>query len=101
MGPWLILTTSAFRICQSSKVEIAVVLSNLLGSGTAIGLCSWYHRRMLERRRQNKRYQSVPGEDPDIELIGAQQPDPVTASENDMSNTQADEPVEEDNETRV
>lgn len=28
------------------------VLANIVGSLGAIGLCSWYHRRMLERRRK-------------------------------------------------
>ncbi|KAF7114094.1 hypothetical protein CNMCM5793_007074 [Aspergillus hiratsukae] len=28
------------------------ILANLVGSLGAVGLCSWYHRRMLERRRK-------------------------------------------------
>ncbi|EED19934.1 VanZ domain protein, putative [Talaromyces stipitatus ATCC 10500] len=28
------------------------ILANVVGSVGAIGLCGWYHRRMLERRRQ-------------------------------------------------
>lgn len=28
------------------------LLANIVGSVGAIGLCSWYHRRMLERRRK-------------------------------------------------
>ncbi|KAM0710254.1 hypothetical protein Q7P35_002616 [Cladosporium inversicolor] len=39
------------------------ILANVLGSGLALAACSWYHRRMLERRRRNKHYNAVPGED--------------------------------------
>lgn len=28
------------------------ILANVVGSVGAIGICGWYHRRMLERRRQ-------------------------------------------------
>jgi VanZ family protein len=28
------------------------VLANIVGSLGAVGLCSWYHRRMLDRRRK-------------------------------------------------
>ncbi|GAM90285.1 hypothetical protein ANO11243_083270 [Dothideomycetidae sp. 11243] len=44
------------------------ILSNVLGSGFALSMCSWYHRRMLERRRAAKTYSLVPGEENDIEL---------------------------------
>ncbi|TKA58684.1 hypothetical protein B0A49_10838 [Cryomyces minteri] len=45
------------------------ILANVLGSGAAIGACSWYHKRMLERKRQAK-YDFVPGDDNerDVEL---------------------------------
>ncbi|KAM0716019.1 hypothetical protein Q7P37_008533 [Cladosporium fusiforme] len=39
------------------------ILANVVGSGLALALCSWYHRRMLERRRRNKHYDLVPGEE--------------------------------------
>lgn len=39
------------------------VLANVLGSGTALAMCSWYHKRMLERRRQSKHYDIVPGDE--------------------------------------
>lgn len=39
------------------------ILANVLGSGLALAACSWYHRRMLERRRRNKHYNAVPGDD--------------------------------------
>ena len=39
------------------------ILANLLGSLLGLGLCGWYHKRMLERRRVRK-YTAVPtGED--------------------------------------
>lgn len=45
------------------------ILANVVGSGLALALCSWYHRRMLERRRRGKNYDLVPGEEErDLEL---------------------------------
>jgi len=53
------------------------IVANILGSLAALGLSSWYHMRMLERKRQAKNYQAVHGEeDADLELgegIGAQE----------------------------
>lgn len=39
------------------------ILANVVGSGLALAACSWYHRRMLERRRRNKHYDVVPGDE--------------------------------------
>ncbi|KAK3990982.1 hypothetical protein QBC44DRAFT_324557 [Cladorrhinum sp. PSN332] len=36
------------------------ILANLAGSLSGLGLCSWYHKRMLERKRV-RRYTAVPG----------------------------------------
>ncbi|KAK3066085.1 hypothetical protein LTR53_017698 [Teratosphaeriaceae sp. CCFEE 6253] len=49
------------------------ILANVVGSALAVGLSSWYHKRMLERRRKTKHYDIVPGEEPgedevDVEL---------------------------------
>jgi hypothetical protein len=44
------------------------ILANVVGSLLALLACSWYHKRMLERRRAARNYQMVPGEDEDIEL---------------------------------
>ncbi len=45
------------------------IVANIVGSLGAVGLCSWYHKRMLERKRQKKSYTAVPGEDEeDLEL---------------------------------
>ena len=46
------------------------VIANLMGELLALALCSWYHKRMLERKRQRKLqgYGLVHGEDEDVEL---------------------------------
>ncbi|KAF6829196.1 hypothetical protein CPLU01_08086 [Colletotrichum plurivorum] len=45
------------------------IIANVVGSLAALGLCSWYHKRMLERKRRSKSYAPVPGEDDeDVEL---------------------------------
>ncbi|CAK7266239.1 hypothetical protein SEPCBS119000_001919 [Sporothrix epigloea] len=38
------------------------IVANVLGSLVALGLCSWYHKRMLERKRHRK-YAAVPGDE--------------------------------------
>ncbi|KIH89084.1 vanz-like protein [Sporothrix brasiliensis 5110] len=38
------------------------IVANVLGSLAALGLCSWYHKRMLDRKR-NRKYAAVPGEE--------------------------------------
>ncbi|KAI8948719.1 hypothetical protein F4801DRAFT_555902 [Xylaria longipes] len=44
------------------------IIANLVGSLAGLALCSWYHQRMLERKRQ-RRYSAVPGDEPgDLEL---------------------------------
>lgn len=43
------------------------VVANVVGSLGAVGLCSWYHRRMLERRRKN-RFSTMEGGADDVEL---------------------------------
>ncbi|KIW00935.1 uncharacterized protein PV09_07675 [Verruconis gallopava] len=51
------------------------ILANLLGCATAIAACTWYHKRMLERKRQARQYSLVSGE-ADVELgenIGEQE----------------------------
>uniref|UniRef100_A0A8H7NIK4 VanZ-like domain-containing protein n=1 Tax=Bionectria ochroleuca TaxID=29856 RepID=A0A8H7NIK4_BIOOC len=45
------------------------IVANIVGSLAGLGLCTWYHKRMLDRRRQRKTYNAVPGEDEaDLEL---------------------------------
>ena len=43
------------------------ILANVVGSIGAVGICGWYHRRMLERRRKN-RYSMMEGGGEDVEL---------------------------------
>lgn len=45
------------------------IVANIVGSLGGLVLCSWYHKRMLERKRHGRRYDAVPGEDEeDLEL---------------------------------
>jgi hypothetical protein len=45
------------------------IVANEVGSLAALGLSSWYHIRMLERKRLAKNYHAVPGDaDLDLEL---------------------------------
>ncbi|ELR03786.1 hypothetical protein VC83_04764 [Pseudogymnoascus destructans] len=44
------------------------ILANVLGSLAAVGLSTWYHKRMVERKRLRKNYTAVPGEDGDMDL---------------------------------
>ena len=44
------------------------ILANVVGSALALFLSSWYHKRMLERRRKNKVYDIVPGDEPDEDV---------------------------------
>ncbi|KAL3426274.1 VanZ like family protein [Phlyctema vagabunda] len=48
--------------------DVYDIVANVVGSLAAVALCSWYHLRMLERKRLAKTYQVVPGEDVDLEL---------------------------------
>ncbi|KAI9147748.1 hypothetical protein HJFPF1_12779 [Paramyrothecium foliicola] len=49
--------------------DIYDILANVVGSLASLGICTWYHQRMLDRRRQRKVYNAVPGEDvDDVEL---------------------------------
>ncbi|KAG6011049.1 hypothetical protein E4U21_000080 [Claviceps maximensis] len=45
------------------------IVANVVGSLAGVGLCSLYHKRMLERKRSKKIYNAVPGGDEeDVEL---------------------------------
>ncbi|KAK3941354.1 hypothetical protein QBC46DRAFT_448799 [Diplogelasinospora grovesii] len=50
------------------EFDVFDLVANVVGSLAGLGLCSWYHKRMLERKRQRKQYNAVPGEDPEGEL---------------------------------
>lgn len=45
------------------EFDLIDLAANVAGSLAGVGLCSWYHRRMLERKRRTKNYTAVPGED--------------------------------------
>lgn len=45
------------------------IVANVTGSVTALAMCNWYHKRMLERKRAARGYAAVAGdEERDIEL---------------------------------
>ena len=52
------------------KFDPLDIAANLVGSLSALGLCTLYHKRMLDRRRAKKGYGVVPqeGEEGDLEL---------------------------------
>ncbi|KAI9694299.1 MAG: hypothetical protein M1820_009058 [Bogoriella megaspora] len=60
------------------EFDLYDIVANVAGSLAAVGLSTWYHKRMLERKRQAK-YDAVPGEEDgerDLELgenIGPQE----------------------------
>lgn len=50
------------------EFDLYDIVANVVGSLFGVGICSWYHKRMLERKRR-RRYSAVPGEDQgDVEL---------------------------------
>lgn len=56
------------------EFDLYDIVANVVGSLAGLGLCSLYHKRMLERKRQRKTYNAVPGEDvEDVELVGGDQ----------------------------
>lgn len=70
----------------SRPFDSLLVAANLLGSLTALALCTLYHKRMLDRKRQ-ARYGLVPqgGDEEDLELGG--QESGVTAGEEGAEST--------------
>ncbi|KAK5125270.1 hypothetical protein LTR85_000946 [Meristemomyces frigidus] len=88
------------------------ILANVVGSTLALLLSNWYHKRMLERRRKNKHYDIVPGEEPgedeerDVELgegvghgIGEQETGSVPVDEQADAGAQAKPTVTEELDT--
>ncbi|KAG6104954.1 hypothetical protein E4U31_001688 [Claviceps sp. LM219 group G6] len=56
------------------EFDLYDIVANLVGSLAGLGLCSLYHKRMLERKRNQKAYNVVPGEDEeDVELRAGQE----------------------------
>lgn len=52
-------------VATDRDFQIYDIVANIVGSLAGLGLCSWYHKRMLERKRQRKQYNAVSGEDPE------------------------------------
>ncbi|KAI9804132.1 MAG: hypothetical protein M1825_001534 [Sarcosagium campestre] len=79
-------------IPNGRKFDPYDIAANFLGSLSALGLCSWYHKRMLERKRAAKHYQVVPGSDDndhDVELgegISAQESGVTPSLEQEVDN---------------
>ncbi|KAI2471580.1 hypothetical protein F4781DRAFT_429267 [Annulohypoxylon bovei var. microspora] len=69
--------------------------ANVVGSVVALGLCSWYHLRMLERKRLRRQYNAVPGEDAeDLELgegVGLQEEGVMSAAGSERAETLEEE----------
>ncbi|KAI0007899.1 hypothetical protein F4779DRAFT_481038 [Xylariaceae sp. FL0662B] len=67
------------------------IVANVAGSLAALGLCTWYHMRMLERKRLRRQYNAVPGEDAaDLELgegVGHQEEGVMSAAGNERAAT--------------
>lgn len=79
------------------------IIANVVGSLAALGICSWYHKRMLERKRLRKSYNAVPNndgeDDVDIELgegIMGTQETGVTAEHSNGGNTKKNLTLEEE-----
>lgn len=63
------------------------IVANVCGSGLAIAVCNWYHKRMIERKRQARGYNAVAGDDElDVELgegVGGQESGVVRSTVDD------------------
>ncbi|KAF3907081.1 hypothetical protein ABW21_db0201558 [Orbilia brochopaga] len=57
------------------------ILANLIGCGFALGLCMWYHKRMLDRKRQakNASYHVVGNEEAELAAIAEEDEGDVEA----------------------
>ncbi|KAI1842374.1 hypothetical protein JX266_011415 [Neoarthrinium moseri] len=77
------------------EFDLYDIVANVAGSLGALGLCSWYHKRMLERKRGRRTYDAVPGEDEaDLELgeeVGAHEEGVMSAAGNERSTTLEEE----------
>jgi len=63
--------------------DIYDIAANIVGSLLGVVLSTWYHLRMLERKRLAKHYQVVPDDEVDLELgegVGAQESGVTTAT---------------------
>lgn len=59
--------------------DIFDIVANVVGSVGAVGLCNWYHRRMMERRRQSRYGMMEEGtEDVELGVVGNSRRDSET-----------------------
>lgn len=65
------------------KFDALDIAANVVGSLAASGLCTLYHRRMLERKRRRKGYGVVPQEGAEDVELGPQESGVVNAHEDD------------------
>ncbi|RKF64358.1 Uncharacterized protein C11E3.10 [Erysiphe neolycopersici] len=54
-------------LSNGHALDLYVILANLIGSLSALGLCSWYHVRMLGRKRLAKQYKVVAQDEVELE----------------------------------
>lgn len=90
--------------------DIFDVLANAVGSLGAVGLCSWYHKRMLERRR-NARFgtladdgeggTAVVHDDLELGIIGPQESGTTTAAGGNVGRPTLEEEVDNWDENEV
>lgn len=77
------------------EFDLYDIVANIVGSLGGLGLCSWYHKRMLERKRQRRTYTAVPGEDEeDLELgegAGGQEEGIISSSVNERTRSLEEE----------
>ncbi|KHJ34112.1 hypothetical protein EV44_g0085 [Erysiphe necator] len=61
-------------LSNGHSLDLYQVLANLIGSLTALTLCSWYHTRMLGRKRLAKQYKVVATDDLELEAAVGSEP---------------------------
>ncbi|KAI0475586.1 hypothetical protein GGR56DRAFT_675701 [Xylariaceae sp. FL0804] len=79
------------------QFDLYDIVANVVGSLAGLGLCSWYHMRMLDRKRQRRRYDAVPGEDTDDLELGEgvdRQEEGVTSAPQDERTTTLEQEVD-------
>jgi len=55
--------TTDFMLQNGREFDYLDILGNVVGSLAALGLCSAYHKRMLDRKRTARGYRSVGGDE--------------------------------------
>lgn len=56
------------------QFDLFDILANALGCASAMGLCAWYHKRMLERKRKIRFGSAASGQDVELGLTSEGQP---------------------------